>query len=111
MSDVFNPAEVCTWAKAIALGKRINASVEFQQAGIHILPRTQIMSASGIYIPVFVGNEDPVNGNEFFLHYRFSNGMEGMNAGLVREKFASFPLSPSYVLGQLLKEVEQGART
>jgi hypothetical protein len=111
----FNPAELCTWAKAIALAKRISEDPQFVGAGIHVLPRTQNMNNSGIYIPSWVGGpggfEEPQNGNQFFLHYRFNNGMEGMNAGLVREKFASFPNSPAYVIGQLLQEVHQGARS
>ncbi len=115
MSVPFNPAEICTWAKAMALANRINMSPQFQQAGIHILPRTQNMDTSGVYIPSWVsgpgGFQEPQNGNEFFLHFRFSNGFEGMNCGLVREKFASYPLSPAYVLGTLLLEVQQGART
>jgi hypothetical protein len=111
----FNPAQICTWAKAMALAHRIHTSAQFQGAGIHVLPRTQNMDTSGVYIPTWVagpgGFGEPQNGNEFFLHFRYSNGMEGMNCGLVREKFASFPLSPEYVLGQLLIEVQAGAKS
>ena len=112
---LFNDAQLSTWKKAMLIAQRINGSPQFKQAGIQILPRTQDMNTSGVYIPTWVsgpgGFQEPVDGNKFFLHYRYSNGMEGMNCGLVQDKFSRFPDAPGYVLDQLLKEVQQGART
>lgn len=73
---------------------------------------------SGIYLPFWVGGPggfeqpnftDPSTGKKyFFLHYRFNNGMEGMNVGLIRSKFSRYPMSPLYVLMQLAAEASQG---
>lgn len=112
-SASFNLAQLATWAEATVLARTINASAPFQAAGISIL--AQHPPTSGIYIPSWVGGPGgfpvPHIGDATFLHFRFSNGFEGMNAGLVREKFKSYPLSPLYVLGTLLAEVQQGAQS
>jgi hypothetical protein len=109
----FNPAQLATWAEAMALVKVINGSAQFQAAGLFILPQDPAHIHSGAYIPSWVsgpgGFQEPVNRNQYFIHFRYSNKFEGMNAGLVREKFASYPDSPAYVLGTLLAEVQQGA--
>lgn len=111
----FNDAQLATWEEAMKLVGVINGSGIFQQAGLFILPQDPKHVHSGAYIPSWVsgpgGFQEPVNGNQFFIHFRYNNGMKGMNAGLVREKFRSFPNSPAYVLGTLLTEVQQGART
>jgi hypothetical protein len=111
----FNDAQLSTWADAIKFAKIINGSPLFLSAGIQILPQDPNHQHSGTYIPSWVsgpgGFQEPVDGNKFFIHYRFTNNFEGMNSGLVQDKFSRFPLSPAYVLGQLLKEVQQGART
>ena len=110
MSVPFNPAQLATWAEATALVKLINASAQFQAAGLFILPQDPLHVHSGAFIPSWVsgpgGFQEPVNGNQYFIHFRYNNGFEGMNAGLVREKFRSFPLSPAYVIGTLLAEVQ-----
>jgi hypothetical protein len=113
----FNPAQLSTWAEATRLAAILSKSAAFQAAGISILPQkpTTDPSQSGVYIPTWVGGpggfQEPSIGNVFFIHFRWSNGMEGMNAGLVRDKFGRFPLSPLYVIGQILEEVQAGART
>jgi hypothetical protein len=111
----FNPAQLATWAEAIALANLINTSSTFKAAGVFILPQDPTHQHSGAYIPLWVGgphgDPPPQIGNAYWIHFRFTNGMEGMNAGLVRQKFLAYPLSPLYVLGELLKEVQQGART
>jgi len=111
----FNPAQLATWAEAMGLVKIINGSGLFQSSSLFILPQDPNHVHSGAYIPSWVsgpgGFQEPVNGNQYFIHFRYSNGMEGMNAGLVREKFKSFPNSPAYVLSTLWTEVQQGART
>jgi hypothetical protein len=108
----FNPAQVSTWAEATYWAKIINGSAAFRQAGIFIIPQNP--PHSGIYLPPWEsgphGDQEPQIGNAYWLHYRFSNGMEGMNAGPVRQKFLAYPTSPLYVVGELLKEVIAGAR-
>jgi hypothetical protein len=108
----FNPNQLSTWAQATQLAKLINASVPFQATGLSIIPQDPKGKHSGVYIPSWVGGpggfQEPSIGNAFFIHFRFSNGFEGMNAGLVRTKFQSYPNSPLYVLGTLLAEVQQG---
>lgn len=93
----------------------INKSAPFLSAGISILPQDPKHLHSGAYIPSWTagphGDPEPQIGDSFFIHYRFSNGMEGMNAGLVQDKFRRFPMSPLYVIGTLLVEVQQGARS
>ncbi len=115
MGTTFNPAQLSTWAGAMALVKVINGSNQFQSAGISILPQDPTHQHSGAYLPPWDpgphGDPEPHIGDAFWIHFRYSNGMEGMNAGLVREKFRSFPNSPDYVLGQLLIEVQAGARS
>ena len=112
-TPAFNPAQLATWEEAIKLVDVINFSQLFQSAGVMILPQDPNHVHSGAYIPSWVGGpggfQEPVNGNQYFIHFRFSNGFQGMNCGLVREKFKSFPLSPVYVLGTLLKEAQSGS--
>jgi hypothetical protein len=109
---VFNPAQLATWAEATVLARTINSSAPFLAVGIQILPQNP--PNSGIYIPLWVGGPGgfpiPHIGDSTFLHFRFSNGFQGMNVGLVREKFKSYPMSPLYVSGQILLEVMAGAR-
>jgi len=111
----FNPAQLATWAEAMKLVSVINGSQQFQAAELFILPQDPNHIRSGAYIPSWVsgpgGFQEPVNGNQYFIHFRFNNKFEGMNAGLVREKFKSYPSSPTYVIGTLLAEVQQGANT
>ncbi len=113
LSVSFNPAQLATWAEATYWAKIINGSAAFRQVGIFILPQNP--PHSGIYLPPWDsgphGDPEPQIGNSFWLHYRFSNNFEGMNAGLVRQKFLAYPTSPLYVVGTLLVEVQQGARS
>ncbi len=37
----------------------------------------------------------------YFLHYRCSNGKDGINVGLCIDKFKRYPGNPAYVIGQL----------
>jgi hypothetical protein len=114
----FNPAQLSTWAEATHWAAVLSKSVAFQAVGISIKPQIvnpqpTLLNHSGVYIPVWVGGPGgfpiPHGDGTFWLHYFWSNGMQGMNAGLVREKFKSFPSSPLYVVGQILNEVLAGA--
>ncbi len=107
----FNPAQLSTWAEASHWAALLSNSAQFKAAGISIKPQSP--PNSGVYIPIWTagpGSQEPQIGNSFWIHYRWSNGMEGMNAGLVRQKFLAFPTSPLYVIGQLLLEVQAGAK-
>ncbi len=115
--SAFNPAELATWDEARTLRKLLNYSPIFYTKGLQCLPwwGSVTNDTSGIYIPPWTpgphGDPEPNSGQSMFLHFRFSNGMEGMNVGLVREFFGRYPTSPLYVLSQLAIEVQQGART
>lgn len=112
-SVTFNDAQLSTWENAIKYAKLINTSPQFLAAGVQILPQDPAHIHSGAYIPSWLsgpgGFQEPIDGDKFFIHYRFNNGFEGMNAGLVQDKFRRFPSSPAYVLSQLLKEAQEGA--
>ena len=114
----FNPAQLSSWAEATHWAQVLSNSPAFQAAGISIQPQIannpnpSETHHSGIYIPTWTfgpGAPIPHGDGTCWLHYYWSNGMQGMNAGLVREKFKSFPNSPLYVIGQLLNEVQAGA--
>ena len=71
---------------------------------------------AGIYIPAWLvgpaafrqGQAVDPNGVKYYsLHLRFRNGRSGMNVGLILEKFARYPLSQEYALGEIAKEAEQ----
>ncbi|HEY3740005.1 MAG TPA: hypothetical protein VGL53_09180 [Bryobacteraceae bacterium] len=45
-----------------------------------------------IYIPDYEGPFNaPSNGNSMFYHFRFNDGAEGFNVGLIRTLMKSFP--------------------
>ncbi len=115
----FNPAQLSTWAEATHWASVLTNSEPFKAAGIAIKPQLKNNPNptddhhSGIYIPSWTfgpGAPIPHGDGTYWLHLFWSNGMQGMNAGLVREKFRSFPNSPLYVIGELLKEVQAGAK-
>lgn len=63
-----------------------------------------------IYIPVSFGvpAPPPVNykGQTYsYIHFKFSNGYSGVNAGLIIQKFQNFSSSPRYVLDQIAGEI------
>lgn len=62
---------------------------------------------SGIYIPVFGYFPTPEQGDKKFYHFRFHNGAEGFNAGLVKAEMATFPTRWPLMLGL---EVNAGAK-
>lgn len=109
--SAFNKEQLASWGEATRIADRLNKSQAFRQAGITVKPQNP--PNSGIYRPVWLsgpgGFPEPHGDGTYSLHFRFSNGMEGMNVGLVREKFDKYPTSPLYVIGTLLTEVQQGA--
>lgn len=63
----------------------------------------------GIYQPSWLGGPGgfPIPsspGGKKYLHFRFKNGGEGMNVGLIIDKFKRYPLSPIYVINTLNDE-------
>ncbi len=47
---------------------------------------------SGIYIPEYIGPfATPEEGDRKFYHFRFRNGADGFNAGLVKRTMELFP--------------------
>jgi hypothetical protein len=112
----FNPAQLSTWADAVAYRKLINYSPVFYRLGLQIKPYWIAGDPlPGIYVPAWSpgpgGFPVPSGPGTQWYHFRFNNGFEGMNVGLVRDEFLRYPNSPLYVLQQLLIEVQQGART
>lgn len=111
MSTPFNPDQLATWADATLWAKRINESQPFIAAGITI-PK-QDPPNSGIYLPPWNpgpgGFPEPSGpGGLVWLHYRFSNGMSGVNVGLVIAEFKRYPSAPLYVYEWLLQQVQAG---
>jgi hypothetical protein len=114
----FNMAQLATWEDARQYANILSAGPIVVGNGVS--PESSDPETSGIYIPVWVGGPagfaepdyvDPQTGKKyFFLHYRFRNGAEGMNVGLIMDKFARFPMSPAYVLNSLAAEANSMAR-
>lgn len=113
----YNAEELATFDEAVAIRKTLNYSAVFYKLGLQILPwwNNPTPDKSGIYLPPWApgphGDPEPNSGQALFYHFRWSNGMEGMNVGLVRGLFARYPASPLYVMNQLLLEVQGGARS
>ncbi len=103
----FNINQLATYGQARELAAKLGTFV-----GGGVLPETDDPKTSGIYRPEWIAgvdiNQEPrmrAYGRVYWsLHFRFKNGFQGMNVGLVREKFKSFPNSPQYVLDQLSQE-------
>lgn len=113
MSTPFNPDQLATMAQAENFAGIINASQPFIQAGISILPQNDDPSKSGIYLPPWDpgpgGFPEPSGpGGLQWLHYRFSNGFNGVNVGLVIAEFNRYPSAPLYVCEWLLPQVQAG---
>jgi hypothetical protein len=54
---------------------------------------------SGIYIPVYAQFQTPEQGDHKFYHFRFRNGAEGFNAGLVKTFMQIFPTRWPLMIG------------
>ncbi len=121
MSDnnqvLFNTNQLATWEQARDYANRLNAGPIVVGAGVK--PETSDPDTSGIYLPSWVGGPggfaepnftDPQTGAKyFFLHYRFRNGAQGMNVGLIMDKFRRYPNSPFYVMSALGAEADSMA--
>ena len=116
MSDTkqsgFNIAQLATWEQARECAAKLSAGPIAVGGGV--LPETSNAATSGIYIPEWLPGPaafpephffDEVTGKKYyFLHFRFRNGAEGMNVGLILDKFKRYPNSPYYVMSVLAAE-------
>lgn len=116
MSDtntwLFNTNQLATWDQAREYAVKLGAGPIVVGNGVK--PETGDSKTSGIYRPEWVGgpggfaepnHTDPVTGAKYFyLHYRFHNGAEGMNVGLIMDLFRRYPMSPAYVMSRLATE-------
>lgn len=115
---LFNTNQLATWEQARDYANRLSAGPILVGAGVK--PQTNNPATSGIYLPAWEGGPggfaepnytDARTGDKyFFLHFRFRNGAEGMNVGLVMDKFRRYPNSPAYVLNALAAEADAMGR-
>lgn len=120
----FNLAQLATLDQAKELAAQINATKfangtpEGVQIGGGILPYSETNAQSGIYLPDWLtntGSEPPSETNpegqrEFYYHFRFRNGVEGVNVGLILDMLQRHWTAPMYVLKLVFDEVESLAR-
>lgn len=115
---LFNTNQLATWEQAREYANTLSAGPIVVGNGVK--PETGNAASSGIYLPDWLGGPsgfaepnftDPQTGAKyFFLHYRFRNGAEGMNVGLIIDKFRRYPHSPSYVMSALAAEAASMTR-
>jgi hypothetical protein len=114
----FNIAQLATWEQARELAAKLGAGPIVVGGGVK--PENADQSRSGIYRPDWLPGPaafpephffDQQTGLKYyFLHFRFQNGAEGMNVGLIMDKFGRFPSSPLYVMSVLAAEADSMAR-
>jgi hypothetical protein len=110
----FNIAQLATWEQAREMATKLGAGPIVVGGGVK--PETANAATSGIYRPDWLPGPgafpephffDQQTGLKYyFLHYRFKNGVEGMNVGLIMDKFKRYPFSPLYVLSVLAAEAD-----
>jgi len=117
MGTNFNPAQLATIEEAREIARLINSTPmaltdrDPEPIGGGILPESKDPKLSGIYDPVWLTVNEPTappssdRPGALFLHFRFANGCDAINVGLVREQFKRYPSAPLYVLRQLRIEV------
>ncbi len=116
--QLFNTNQLATWEQARECANKLSAGPIVVGNGVK--PETANAATSGIYLPEWFGGPggfaepnytDPKTGEKyFFLHFRFRNGAEGMNVGLIMDKFRRYPNSPFYVMSALAAEANSMAR-
>ncbi len=114
----FNMAQLATWAEARELAKVLSAGPIVVGGGVQAESKDN--SSSGIYLPDWNGGPDgflePAHTDDrtgteyFFLHFRFKNGAEGMNVGLIHDKMKRYPTSPGYVMNGFAEEARELGR-
>lgn len=105
----FNPEQLATWDEAKLIAKHFLVPFNGKLIGGGLKLLTSSPSTSGIYIYPWNGGPagfpEPRIGKARGYLFRFKNGMEGVNVGLVRELFDKYPTSPWYVMNELAKEI------
>jgi hypothetical protein len=105
----FNPEQLSTWKDATVLASKINR----RNIGGGVRPQTGSPDRSGIYIPRWVsgpgGFQQPINGNNYHLHFRFANGAEGINVALALAALARYNYHPNS-WAKFAEEVATNAR-
>lgn len=110
MTD-FNREQLATWEEARQYSKSLSAEPYVVGAGVK--PEDPDPARSGIYEPAWLSGPggfpkphaiDKDGKEYYFLHYRFMNGADGMNVGLIRGMFKRYPNSPLFVKRQLARE-------
>ena len=112
----FNVAQLATWEQAREIAARLSQGPIV--VGNGVAPESSNAARSGIYIPEWlthtgfaVPHHVDADGKQYlYLHFRFKNGAEGMNVGLVREQFKRYATSPLYVQKCLADEAALLAR-
>ncbi len=102
--EKFNIKQLSTWEDAIATAKKLNTI------------GGGVSDSHGIYIPSWISDplfaeqpnfyDDKTGKAYFFIHYRFKNGKEGVNAGLVQDLFRRYAMAPWYVIIRLKADIE-----
>lgn len=115
--SAFNIAQLATWEQARETASKLSAGPIVVGDGVK--PETSNSNTSGIYTPEWLpgpaGFPEPHYFDEksgkkyYFLHFRFRNGAEGMNVGLIMDKFRRYPNSPVYVTSVLAAEANSMA--
>lgn len=105
----FNPAQLATWEQAKTLAASIESFREATGAamGGGVRPVSNDLLNSGIYVPTWDGGpqgfpepSDPSK-NAYWLHFRFVNGVSGINVGLILDKLARYGGNVMYVFMSL----------
>lgn len=99
----FNVAQLATIEQARALVSTL------AQYGMTVKPEVADQAESGIYVPLWsdFGGPIPADGDAKWYHFRFTNGAEGINVGLIQDRLKRYPNSPGYVLRSLAEEVSR----
>ena len=81
-----NPNQFATLTEAKAIAKLVGT------VGGGVKPYSDDNTVSGIYTPDYFGPYGtPSIGDSMFYHFRFNNGAEGFNVGLIRLYMQVFP--------------------
>ncbi len=124
---LFNAEQVATWDEARAIRESINNHPLFKNSNLQIMSESSgwtkhplydwlpmVKTKSGIYIPEWLSgpHSDPTPqiGISYWLHFRYNNGFEDSNVGLIRTKFKAYPTSPDHVFEYLWNEAMKGAK-
>lgn len=106
---LFNPEQLATWTEAKDIALHFKIPFQGRLIGGGLDPLTSKVETSGIYLPVWIGGPggfpEPRIGNSRAYLFRFKNGFQDVNCGLVRELFKRYPTAPQYVMYELAKEI------